>query len=83
MTSQAKIEANRRNSLKSTGPRTPEGLAKSSMNGLKHGMRSTRLAVLRDQSIAFDNRRVKWLAALDPVNDVEEFRRAPRPIDRL
>jgi hypothetical protein len=29
--------------------------------------------VLRDQSIAFDNRRVKWLAALDPVNDVEEF----------
>ena len=45
MTSQAKIDSNRRNSLKSTGPKTPEGRERSSMNSLKHGMRSKKMAL--------------------------------------
>jgi hypothetical protein len=49
-----KIDANRRNSLKSTGPKTPEGLAKSSMNALKHGMRSMKQALLQGESYAFE-----------------------------
>ena len=73
MTSQAKIEANRRNSLKSTGPNTPEGRSKSSMNALKHGMRSKRLAFLREDSFAFENRRQKWMASADPDDDTGEF----------
>ena len=73
MTSQAKIEANRRNSLKSTGPNTPEGRSKSSMNALKHGMRSKRLAFLREDSFAFENRRQKWMASADPDDDAGEF----------
>jgi hypothetical protein len=36
----ARLEANRRNARKSTGPRTAAGKARSRMNGLRHGGRS-------------------------------------------
>jgi len=37
-TSARKIEANRRNAQRSTGPKTPEGKAKSSQNAVTHGI---------------------------------------------
>ena len=43
--SQRKLEANRANAKKSTGPRTPEGKARSRLNGLVHGLCAS-LAVL-------------------------------------
>jgi len=38
-----RIEANRRNAQKSTGPRTPEGKAKVRFNALKHGLSAKHL----------------------------------------
>ena len=38
MASPAQIAANRSNAMKSTGPRTDEGIAASKMNALKHGI---------------------------------------------
>ena len=40
MASEKQLLANRRNSQRSTGPRTPEGKAAISQNALKHGLRA-------------------------------------------
>jgi hypothetical protein len=44
-TSPKQIAANRRNALKSTGPRTSEGRGISRMNALKHGILSKEVLV--------------------------------------
>ncbi len=44
VTSLAQMEANRRNSFLSTGPRTPSGKTRSALNATKHGF-TGRLAV--------------------------------------
>lgn len=38
MTSQRRIEANRRNAQRSTGPKTQDGKARSRLNAVKHGL---------------------------------------------
>ncbi len=72
MATPSQAYANARNAKRSTGPKTPEGKAKSSKNALKHGLRSEEI-VLR--SLEFDE---DWEAHLQayiedtqPVGDVE------------
>ena len=48
MTSTARADANRRNAQRSTGPKSPEGKARASMNALKHGL-TAESAVLPDE----------------------------------
>jgi hypothetical protein len=46
MCSQKKIEANRRNALKSTGPKSADGKARSRLNAMKHGLTAQSPVVL-------------------------------------
>jgi len=49
MTSPKQIDANRRNALKSTGPKTPEGKERSRRNAVQHGLTAeTVIAVLEN-----------------------------------
>src|SRR5437868_14831799 len=46
MVSEKKLEANRRNAQKSTGPKTDDGKAKSSQNALTHGVFAIKCHIL-------------------------------------
>ena len=64
--SAAKLEANRRNSQKSTGPRTEAGKIASSQNAVTHGLRAKTLVLLGEDPLVLDDRRAAWRPCLDP-----------------
>jgi hypothetical protein len=68
--SKKKIEANRRNAQKSTGPRTVEGKSKSAMNSIKYGIYSEKYLIKDESYEEFDNYRKKILKCLNPTNAV-------------
>ena len=68
--SHKKIEANKRNAKRSTGPKTPEGKAKSAMNSIKYGIYSDKYLIKDESYEDFDNYRKKILRCLNPTNPV-------------
>jgi len=68
--SQRKIEANRRNAKKSTGPKTEEGKVRSAMNSIKYGIYSDKYLIKDESYEEFDNYRRKILKCLNPTNAV-------------
>ncbi len=53
MTTQKQIEANRRNSRSSTGPKTRIGRTKTKMNAMKHGLLTADLVVRGEDPVEF------------------------------
>jgi hypothetical protein len=68
----AKLEANRANAQKSTGPRTDEGKARSSRNALKHGLSSRDLVIRPEEREEFNDWLADYRAELDPQGPLEE-----------
>jgi len=64
-------EANRRNARKSTGPRTPEGKARSSMNAVKHGLLSREVLVKGESEKDLVTFRKRLVSALAPLGELE------------
>src|SRR4051812_10900274 len=84
-TADARTLANRKNALKSTGPRTPEGKRRSSMNALKHGLTATTVLLPGEDREAYDARLDAWTDDLRPVGaaQVVAVERAVRATWRL
>ncbi len=67
--SEAKLLANRRNAAKSTGPKTPEGKARSRQNALKHGLTGSGVALPSEDQAAITLRFTELQAQLKPKTD--------------
>jgi hypothetical protein len=72
MASKKKNAANRRNARKSTGPKTPEGKAKSSMNALRHGLRASTILIRGEKPEDFDRLRAGLQDHYQPQNPAEQ-----------
>ena len=64
--SPARLAANRQNALKSTGPRSSEGKARSALNALKHGLTAQVVVLPTEDAEAFEARRAAWIEEYAP-----------------
>ena len=78
--SPAQAEPSRRNGARSNGPVTPVGKARSSQNGVRHGLSGRTFFLLADEDPAeFHEHETMWLAAWAP-RDVHEHQAAAAAI---
>jgi hypothetical protein len=73
MSTESQILANRRNALKSTGPRTNEGKAAVSQNAVKHGLLTRRDVISSESQADFNLYRDQLLAELAPASPMESM----------
>ncbi len=69
MISQRKIEANRRNAQKSTGPKTQEGKERVRLNALTHGLTASTIVLPHEDAEAYQERLDAWTRELGPQGD--------------
>jgi hypothetical protein len=63
---------NQANALHSTGPKTPEGKKRSSLNAFKHGLSGNHLVMQQHEFTAYEDLTVKMLRDLKPVTEPEK-----------
>ena len=71
MASKSQIKANRKNSKKSTGPRTAKGKAKVSKNAMKHGLFAEEAIIKGENPEEFEDFREKLIKELAPAGHIE------------
>jgi len=73
MSSEEKIIANRRNSQKSTGPRTHQGKAIVSKNAVKHGLLAHQVVISSERREDFDIHRDRIIKDMVPETPMESI----------
>ena len=66
-----RVAANRRNAQRSTGPRTPEGKARSSLNAVRHGLCAAGVISSEESPEAFEAIRQQLAAEWRPASVLE------------
>jgi hypothetical protein len=69
--SEAQLAANRANATRSTGPTTPEGKARTRLNGLRHGLTGQTAFLPEEDREAYDRHHAAFLAELAPEGPTE------------
>jgi hypothetical protein len=72
MSSDAQIHANRANAELSTGPKTPEGKAKSSLNAVKTGLTGRTVLLPAEDAAAYQRHIQRFFDEYEPSTDAEE-----------
>jgi hypothetical protein len=72
MTTEAQTEANKRNAVLSTGPKTSQGKGRSSGNAVRHGFRSELAVLPFEQAEEWERHRDGVIRSLTPVGALEE-----------
>jgi hypothetical protein len=70
--SEARLAANRANAQHSTGPRTEEGKAKSSMNAVKTGLTGITILLPTDDALAYQQHLDRHFREFSPATDKEK-----------
>ena len=71
MATVSQINANRRNALKSTGPKSPAGKTRSSQNALRHGFASKQIVLNTEDEAAFQALHAQFLDEYQPSGPTE------------
>jgi hypothetical protein len=71
MTTQRQIDANRLNSLKSTGPTSIEGREISRRNALKHGLSGKGIVLPEKEAEVIAQRKAEWKESFRPENELD------------
>lgn len=69
--SEAQRASSRRNASRSTGPRTPEGRVRASVNRATHGLNSVRLLLATEDVEEYREHVGEWVASLGPATAAE------------
>src|SRR5689334_4941557 len=65
---QKMIDANRLNSLKSTGPKSAEGKQRCSQNAITHGIFAENMALTEEEGRLYNQFRLDMLVEMNPAN---------------
>ena len=71
MATPSQTHANRRNALKSTGPTSPAGKARSSQNALRHGFASKQIVLNTEDEAAFQALHAEFVDEYQPSSPTE------------
>lgn len=71
MTTDKRLEANRRNALQSNGPRTSGGSEGCKMNALRHGLRALETVIPGEDPDEWEAHRAAVVADLAPAGALE------------